>query len=160
MMNCCFTAAEGARHKPPGVCPNHNGEKHTENKTHRSIFYFQYHLYFTEMTFASTQRWYLLFSPSENPSVLSGAFAKWAKAQENAFCCWKGKRSFPSCLSLKPIGADWLWPPPSLIVDQPQPFSSRQRSGHTSYDEAPPALALWASERSAQIYRWSQEKPL
>lgn len=159
MMDCCSTAAEGAGHKPPGVCPNHNGgEKHTENKAHHSIFYFHYHLYFTEMAFASTQRWYQLFSPSENSSALSGAFTKWAKAQENAFCCRKGKRSFPSCLSLKPVGADWLWL--SLIVDQPQPLSSRQRSGHTSHDEASPALALWASERSAQIYRWSQEKPL
>lgn len=46
------------------------------------------------------------FSTSEKPSALSGAFTKWAKAQENAFCCRKGKISFPSSLSLKPVGAD------------------------------------------------------
>lgn len=50
--------------------------------------------------------------------------------------------------------------PLAVLVDQPQPFRSRQRSGHTPHDEAPPALALRASERSAQTYRGNQEKPL
>lgn len=107
MMDCCSTVAEGAGHEPPGICPNHNGgAKHTKIKAHQSIFIFS--------TICISLRWRLLlhkgdikfFSPSENPSALSGAFTKWAKAQENAFCCRKGGGIFPRCLSLKAVGAD------------------------------------------------------
>lgn len=96
--------------------------------------------------------------PQKTPLCCQGPSPSGPKPKKMPFVAGKVKEAFQVvCLSSLLALIDR---PLSLIVDQPQPFRSRQRSGHTSHDEAPPALALSASERSAQIYRRSQEKPL
>lgn len=72
----------------------------------------------------------------------------------NQFWCSKNL-----CSIIRLIPLDWFWFSLSVTVDKPEPFGPCQRTKYPSHDEAPPASAVWTSQRSAKVWLWSQEEP-
>lgn len=133
-------------------------EKKTQTPKITKVFGFLMQTFISWRRCVPTWGRYSLSSPTEVVSAVSDGFTKCPEAQENAFCCRKGKKEAAEViLSPEVLLLMWLWS--AVAVDQPQPFGPRQRSKHPPHDEAPPALAVWTGERSAQTRACRQEKP-
>lgn len=107
-MDRCSAGAEGAGHKPPGAGPNHSGgEKHTENKAHKSIFFI------ISSTVCMSPRWRLLhhkgdisfLPPQKTPLRCQGPSASGPKPKKMPFVAGKVKEA-SQVVALKPAGAD------------------------------------------------------